>query len=117
MIRLLLLCLILIAAGLVHLLDPFSFINGIPSFIPFKLEVIFWTGILEFILAVGLILPKSRSLTSKITAFYFFLLLPIHLYVSWNVIPMFGISDPVILWFRTLFQFVFIWWAYSLRKV
>jgi len=117
MIRLLLLCLILFAAGLVHLLDPFSFINGIPPFIPFKLEIIFWTGILEFILAVGLILPKSRSLTSKITTFYFFLLLPIHLYVSWNVIPMFGISDPVILWLRTLFQFIFIWWAYSLRKV
>ena len=117
MIRLIFLCLILIIAGIVHLLDPFSFVNALPIFVPLKLEIIFWSGILEFLLAAGLVFPKTRSLTAKVTAGYFFLLLPIHIYVSWNVIPMFGISTAPLLWFRTFFQFIFIWWAYSLRKL
>jgi uncharacterized membrane protein len=111
------LALILILAGLVHLLDPFSFINALPLFVPFKLELIFWTGLLEFLLAGGLLFKKTRKLTATVTAVYFFLLLPIHIYVSWYKIPMFGVSSSYLLWGRTAFQFVFIWWAYSIRKV
>jgi uncharacterized membrane protein len=116
-IRLVLLIAILTLAGLVHLLDPFSFVNAIPTFIPNKLEIIFWTGILEFVFAVGLILKKTRALFSDLIALYFILLIPIHVYVSWNSIAMFGIQDPVLLWMRTLFQLVFVWWARTLRKV
>jgi uncharacterized membrane protein len=117
MIRTYALALILMVAGFVHLLDPFSFINALPLFVPFKLEIIFWTGLLEFLLAGGLLLRKTRRKVALITAFYFGLLLPIHLYVSWYKIPMFGVSNPFFLWARTAFQFVFIWWAYSIRKV
>jgi uncharacterized membrane protein len=117
MIRLLALCFILIGAGIVHLMDPYSFVNAIPLFMPFKLEIIYATGFLEFILAAGLLYNKSRVLFSTLTAIYFLILLPIHIYVSAFEIPMFGVSDPVMLWGRTLFQLIFIWWAYSLRKV
>jgi uncharacterized membrane protein len=117
MLRVIILSLILALAGLIHLLDPFSFINALPLFLPLKLEIIFWTGLIEFCLAGGLLIRKSRNVTAILTALYFFLLLPIHIYVSWNKIPMFGISDPLSLWARTAFQFVFIWWAYSIRKV
>jgi uncharacterized membrane protein len=117
MLRLLTLCLIFVLAGMVHLLDPFSFVNAIPSFFPLKLEIIFWTGLLEFFLAGGLIYKRSRSLSAQISALYFLCLIPIHIYVSWNRIPMFGISDPFLLWARTGFQLIFVWWAYSLKKV
>lgn len=117
MIRIILLCIILIIGGIAHLLDPFSFANVIPLFIPFKPEIIFFTGILEFILALGLLVKKTRSWAAKSTALYFIILLSVHFYISIYEIPMFGFSHPAILWGRTLFQFVFIMWAYSLRKI
>lgn len=117
MIRVLFLSLLLVIAGLVHLLDPFSFINALPFFVPFKLEVIFWTGLLEFALAAGLLIKKTRRATATLTAIYFFILLPVHIYVSWYRIPMFGVSSSFLLWGRTFFQFALIGWAYSIRKL
>lgn len=117
MLRLILLVFILTIAGILHLMDPYSFVNAIPLFIPFKLEIVYVTGLLEFVLALGLILRKSRALFAKVTAAYFVFLLPVHFYISMNVIPMFGVSDPTLLWARTFFQFILIWWAFALRKV
>ncbi len=117
MLRLIGLCLVLITAGLVHLLDPFSFINALPLWVPFKLELIFWTGIFEFNLAIGLMVRRTRLATAMVTAAYFTLLVPVHVYVSWFAIPMFGVQDPSLLWARTAFQAVFIAWAWSLRKM
>jgi uncharacterized membrane protein len=117
MIKIIILVFILIAAGLLHLLDPFSLVNALPLFIPFKLEIIFWTGIFEFILAAGILIPKTRSIFAKLCALYFLVLVPIHIYVSWNTVPIFGVKDPFLLWARTLFQAVLIRWAWSLRKI
>lgn len=117
MIRLILLSVILVLAGIVHLMDPYSFANAIPPFLPYKLEIIYLTGVLEFILAAGLIWKKTREMSAKLTALYFVILIPVHIYVSVYSIPMFGVSEPAILWGRTLFQLVFIAWAWSLRKV
>ncbi len=108
---------ILTLAGLVHFMDPYAFANSIPPFVPFKLELIYLTGALEFLLVLGLMMKRTRPVFARLTAFYFIILIPIHLYVALYAIPMFGVSDPVFLWGRTLFQFIFIWWAYSLRKV
>lgn len=117
MLRLIGLSLVLTLAGLVHFMDPYAFANAIPLIVPFKLELIYLTGALEFMLVIGLLIKKTRPLFAKLTAIYFVLLIPIHVYVALFHIPMFGVSDPLLLWGRTLFQFVFIWWAYSLRKV
>ena len=117
MLRLIGLTFILGTAGIIHFMDPFAFANSIPLFVPYKLELIYLTGVLEFLLVIGLLIKKTRPLFAKLTAVYFILLIPIHLYVSIYSIPMFGVSDPLLLWGRTLFQFIFIWWAYSLRKV
>jgi uncharacterized protein len=115
MIRLFLLSLILIVAGLIHLITPEVFLPVMPEFIPFHLEIIYLTGILELVLGVGLVNKKTQDLAAKSTALYFLLLLPLHIYVSIRPIEIFGISSPLLLWGRTLFQFVFIFWALSLQ--
>jgi uncharacterized membrane protein len=115
--RLIFLAFILVIAGIIHLMDPFSFVNSIPPFIPYKLEIIFITGVLEIITALGLMIKRLRPFFAKLAAVYFILLIPIHIYVSFYSISMFGVSDPLLLWGRTFFQLVFICWAFSLRKV
>lgn len=115
MIRLFFLSLVLIVAGLVHLITPDVFLPVMPEFIPFHLEIIYLTGVLELILGAGLLFKRTQDFSAKTTALYFLLLLPLHIYVSLKPIEIFGITSPALLWARTLFQFVFIFWALSLQ--
>ncbi|MFY7994322.1 MAG: DUF2071 domain-containing protein [Bacteriovoracaceae bacterium] len=115
MIKLFSLSFILFVAGLVHLIRPEVFLPAIPLFISFPYEVIYLTGILEIILAVGLIRKKTQDMSAKIVALYFFILVPVHIYVALMNIEIFGIQSPALLWGRTFFQFVFIFWALSLQ--
>lgn len=103
-------------AGFYHLVSPEVFLVVIPSWVPFKNELILLTGVLEIILAALLLNPGSRKRSAELIAFYFLLLLPLHVYVALNDIPMAGVDHPVVLWGRVLFQFILIWWALSLRK-
>lgn len=102
-------------AGIVHLILPRLFLPAFPGLIPFKIELIYFTGVLELILAIGLISKKYQDLSAKATTLYFLLLLPVHIYVSFYSVEIFWISNTWLLWARTIFQFVFIFWALSLQ--
>jgi uncharacterized membrane protein len=117
MLQLHLLRILLALVGIIHFLDPYSLVNAIPLFIPSKLEIIYFTGALEWMLVVGLSIKKYRPKFAKVTAAYFALLVPIQIYVAIYSIPLFGLGNPVLLWMRVIFQLLLIWWAYSLRKV
>lgn len=116
-IKLYLICLILSIAGIVHFINPQAFMVAMPPYIPWHLEIIYFTGLLEFVFVIGLLIKKYRSLCAKLLALYFIAILPAHFHIALNGIPMFGIDNPILLWGRTAFQPVFIWWAYSLRKI
>ena len=107
---------ILIVAGLIHLVSPSLFIPAIPSFIPFPVTIILVTGILEIILALGLMFKRSQDFCAKFIALYFILLIPIHIYVSFYGIEIFGIQSKALLWLRCLLQFPLIFWALSLQR-
>lgn len=109
------LCLILYIAGILHLHIPDLFIPALPAILPYKFELIYITGIFELILGTGLIVQKYQDLSAKTLALYFLLLLPIHVFVSLYSIEIFGINNSFLLWGRTFFQFVFIFWALSLQ--
>ena len=108
---------ILFVAGVLHLVRPSIFLKAMPPYIPYHLECIYITGALEIIFAFGLASESYRNLTSKILIAYFIAILPAHIHVSLNQIEMFGVSSPYLLWGRTLFQVVFICWAYYCGKV
>lgn len=105
---------ILFVAGLLHLFRPDLFNAAIPF--SHKNEINLLVGLLEIVLGLGLWLEKYKEQTSRLTALWFLLLTPIHLYVCINEIPMFGVSDPVFLWLRTFFQPVLYFWALSLQE-
>lgn len=108
-----LLAFVLLAAGILHLCAPTLFDPAIPFSHKITINVV--VGILEMALALGLLLRPTRDSAAKLTALWFLLLVPVHLYVSINAIPMFGISHPTLLWGRTHFQGVLFFWALSLQ--
>jgi uncharacterized protein YqjF (DUF2071 family) len=109
-----LLILILIGAGVLHIVRPGLFDPAIPFY--FKWPINLSAGILEIVLAFGLCSKKFQDLSARLTALWFLCLTPIHIYVSWNHIALFGIDHPLLLWLRTVFQPVFYFWALSIQK-
>ena len=112
----LILALILFLAAISHFFMPKLFLPAMPPYIPWHQEIIFFTGILEIFFAVGLIYHRTVKLTSYLLIAYFIAILPAHIHVSIDKVTMFGISSPVLLWARTFFQFVLIYWAYLCGK-
>lgn len=101
-------------AGMVHLVAPSIFMPAMPPYIPFHLECIYLTGVLELMASIGLWIPRLKRLTARLLSAYFVAILPAHLHVAIHKIPMFGIDQPALLWGRVLFQSVFIYGSYWL---
>ncbi|MBY0415401.1 MAG: DUF2071 domain-containing protein [Bdellovibrionales bacterium] len=87
------------------------------SAIPFgpKWPINFLVGVFEITLALGFFSKKYGDLSARLSALWFICLTPIHIYVSWNQIPMFGVSNPAMLWLRTALQPALYFWALSLQ--
>jgi len=110
----LILSLVLIIAGILHLFAPHLFDPAIPFKLKYEINIL--AGIIEILLAIGLWIKTIRDKAAQFTALWFLLLTPIHIYVSWYEIPIFGVSHPLLLWMRTGFQFVLFFWALSLQE-
>jgi uncharacterized protein YqjF (DUF2071 family) len=105
---------LLFSAGVLHLVRPEVFDPAIP-FGP-KFEINVFAGILEIALAAGLWFPRLADHAARLSALWFIVLIPVHLYVSWYRVPIFGVDAPLILWGRTLLQPLLIFWALSLQR-
>ena len=98
----------------------FAFTKGmammIPDFMPYKTEVVYLTGVIEIIAAVGLLIPSSRVWTGWALILFFILLLPGNIkaaidHVDYQKATLDG-SGPTYLWFRIPLQLLFIAWTY-----
>jgi uncharacterized membrane protein len=98
----------------------FFFVKGmtmmIPNSIPFKQALIYITGILEIMAAIGLLLPGFRILAAWLLILMFLCLLPANIYAAINHIDYqkgdhTGKGLPY-LWFRVPLQLLFIAWVY-----
>ncbi|MFS8186855.1 DoxX family protein [Rossellomorea marisflavi] len=108
-----------IAAGVFHFIEAQGFARMIPSFLPLKEEAVYLTGILEFILAILLLIPKTRRKTGIVTAVYLVLIFPANIYAAVKGIPAPGSEEAnaPLLWVRLLFQPLLIWWVLAVSKV
>ena len=104
---------VLLVAGITHLISPQIYLPAMPNYLPFHLELVYLTGIIEIILGTGIILKSVYKACSKLTAVYFIAILPAHIHVSLNEVEMFGVSSPALLWLRTVLQTILIYWAYK----
>lgn len=98
----------------------FAFTGGmammLPSFIPFKTALVYFTGVVEIAAVIGLLIPKLRVLTGWMLILFFILILPANIHAAVNHIDYqnatTGGSGPIYLWFRVPLQILFIVWTY-----
>ena len=48
-------------AGVSHFLDPASFVQMLPDFVPDRHAVILGTGVIEVLLGIGLLVPRGHA--------------------------------------------------------
>ncbi|MEO1031571.1 MAG: hypothetical protein AAFX55_09210 [Bacteroidota bacterium] len=98
----------------------FVYTNGMslmmPEFIPFRISLVYLTGLLEIVFAMALLIPKFQVITGWAILIFLILVLPANIYASINTINYqkgtFDGPGLSYLWFRIPLQMLFIIWTY-----
>lgn len=106
----------LVFTGIGHFIFPKGMSMMLPSFVPLKTVLIYFTGVVEFFAAVGLLIPKFRVITGWLLIVFFIFILPTNIYAALKYIDYrhgtYSGYGPAYLWFRIPLQVLFIVWTY-----
>ncbi|MEP1229178.1 MAG: hypothetical protein ABJG88_00735 [Litorimonas sp.] len=93
-------------AGITHFTQDDSFAAIVPPLLPFKYEIVWITGGLELIFALGLLWPKYRQKTGFWLSLYLLAVLPANIYMAMAGIGFGDIeASSAALWLRVAMQF------------
>ncbi len=88
----------------------------IPDLFPFKTALVYLTGVLEWLFAAGLLVPKTKTITGWALIAFLLAVLPANINAAMeNINFRTGASDGYgvdYLWFRIPLQLFFIAWVY-----
>ncbi|MFT4203892.1 MAG: hypothetical protein QM610_08240 [Chitinophagaceae bacterium] len=86
------------------------------GFIPLRMELIYLTGIIEILAAIGIFVPGLSVLTGKLLMLFFILILPANIYAASKHLNYetgtFDGKGISYLWFRIPFQVLLVVWTY-----
>ncbi len=87
-----------------------------PDFIPFKKELVYFTGVVEIVAAIGLLIPPLQQITAWLLIVFFIAILPANINAAIKHIDYEKGTDEGpganYLWFRVPLQLLFIGWVY-----
>lgn len=106
----------LVTTGAAHFVFAKGMTLMLPDFIPYRFELVYFTGVIEMMAAIGLLLPKYRKLTAWLLIVFFVVLIPSNIYATMKHVNLekatFDGNGPGYLWFRIPLQIFFIAWVY-----
>ncbi len=103
----------LVAIGISHFTNPEPMVEMMPDFLPAKLELVYFTGIVELAAVFGLLWTRTARLTSVLLIVFFLAILPANISGSLKSVQFGGMEyGPWYLLFRIPLQIFFIWWVY-----
>jgi uncharacterized membrane protein len=106
------------AAGVNHFLHPGFYTRIMPGFIPYHLEMVYLSGIVEMVLAILLVPGNTRrfAATMLVLMLTVFFIVHIDMLVKAYTVPQYPV--PVRnAWIRFLLQPLLIGWAASARRL
>lgn len=109
-------CAMLIFTSIGHFMFGQGMAMMIPTIIPYRIEIVYLTGIFEILLGICLLIPGLRVYSAWILILFFLLVLPANIYAAINHVDYqkgtFDGNGLAYLWFRVPLQIVFILWTY-----
>jgi len=100
-----------ISVGVNHFIEPYWFLQIVPPYLPYKIELVYISGFLEIVLGVMLLIPKTRVYAGWGLIMLLIAVYPANIYLAQTNGAAMN-TTPLIAWGRLPFQFVFIGLAY-----
>ena len=101
-------------AGIQHFMKPEFYEPFVPSFLPLKMLIIYASGALELVFGLLLLMPKYAKLGATGILLLLLIFLPVHIWDVFAEAPAIGSQKAA--YIRLPFQFLFIAWAYGVRR-
>ncbi len=104
------LAIFMMAAGTMHFANPGFFLKIMPPYLPLHEELVFLSGVLEFLLGILLLFPQCSRLAAWGIIALLIAVFPVNLYLYQHqeILP----ASPITHLLRLPLQGVFILWAY-----
>ena len=100
-----------VSVGVNHFTIPEWFLQIVPPWLPYKLELVYISGFLEIILGVMLLIPATRFYAAWGIILLLIAIYPANIYLAQTNGAAMN-TTPLVAWGRLPFQFVFIALAY-----
>jgi uncharacterized membrane protein len=98
-----------------HVIKTAGMIEMLPPWVPFRLVVVYLTGVLELFIGIALFLPRYQLAASKLAIAVFIIFFPVNIYSALNGEGLGGHQwGPIYLLIRAPLQIILIAWAYFL---
>lgn len=92
-------------SGVAHFVSPRPYVQHLPELVPFREELVAITGVMELVLALGLVGPhRFRRPAGLATAAFLVLVFPANLYAAVSQIPIEGVPTGWVRWARLPLQ-------------
>ena len=102
-----------IFTGIGHFIQTEPMAQMLPSLVPGRVLLVYLAGMLEFAIAVGFFVPKTRLFTGWAAAIVLVLFFPANIYAAINHVQMGGHTwGPVYLLIRAPLQVIILFWVY-----
>lgn len=96
-----------------HFIRTEEMATMLPAFVPYRVPLIYFTGILELLGAIGVWIPRLTRLTGFLLILMLVSILPSNIYSAINRVEFGGHgAGPAYLLVRIPFQLFVIWWTY-----
>lgn len=103
----------LVVTAVAHFTNTDLMITMMPEAIPFKREMVYFTGVCELAGAIGLLWDRTSRLAAGMLVIFFVMVLPANIAGSFKRVELGGMEyGPVYLWFRVPMQIFLIWWTW-----
>lgn len=107
------LSLLFVFTGIGHFIQTGLMAQMLPPWVPARMFLVYATGVLEFAIAAGFLIPRTSRLTGWAAAAALVLFFPANIYAAFNHVPMGGhVEGPVYLLIRAPLQFIMLFWVY-----
>ena len=107
------LAIMLLFTGSSHFFKTQEMVQMMPEFLPYRIQLVYFTGILEMAFAAGLLFPRYSKWTSIALILFFLAILPANIIGSFKRVHLGGMENgPGYLYFRIPLQLLFMGWAY-----
>ena len=100
-----------ISVGLSHFTDPNWFLQIVPPYLPFKIELVYISGFFEILFGGMLLFRKTRFLAGWGLILLLLAVYPANIYLAQTNGAAMN-TTPLVAWGRLPVQFIFIWIAY-----